>query len=311
MMIYYGMGRGRANARLGSSIGHVLLACLLTFWTCGQVYAAEIDGVTSKPSIDPRDISGVWWTKTYTPRLVPVEGGEIPLTAEGRRRYKENKKAFESRSLENPFKKAGVTTYPELAEIVKTRPALGLKMELPMTEAGMMDSTPKMIVEGPLHRCTAPGVPRIMAAPYPFRIVQTQGQTTFIYEMNRVFRIVRMDVPHANPEVWEPTYTGEAVGRWDGDTLVIDTINFNDMTTIDRSGIPHSDQLHVVEKLRKINGGRQLEALITIEDPVMFTRSWTTRLVYEWRPDVEVQLDWVCDEPHRNLSGVEGIQRAQ
>jgi hypothetical protein len=162
-----------------------------------------------------------------------------------------------------------------------------------------------------LHKCILPGVPRIMAAPYPFRIFQTPGQVTFLYEMNRGYRAVRMDAQHANPEAWDPTYSGESVARWEGNTLVIDTTNFNDRTTVDRSGLPHSDQLHVVERLRKINGGRQLEALITMEDPVTFSKTWTTRLVYEWRPDIRPVTDWVCDEPHRDLSEVAGIKAAQ
>jgi hypothetical protein len=193
---------------------------------------------------------------------------------------------------------------------LRVGPIADLKMH-PQVRSHEYAEDANSLVQNTLHKCMLPGVPRIMAAPYPFRIFQTPGQVTLVYEMNRTFRVVRMDAQHVNPEVWDPSYMGESVGRWEGNTLVIDTTNFNDRTTIDRSGLPHSDQLHVVERLSKINGGRQLEARITIEDPVTFSKPWTTRLVYEWRPDIRPVTDWVCDEPHRDLSEVAGIKAAQ
>lgn len=64
------------------------------------------------------------------------------------------------------------------------------------------------------------------------------------------------------------------VGHWEGDTLVIDTVGFNDRTQVDEEGIVHSTQLHVMERLRKIDDGNAIENIITIEDPVIFTRPW-------------------------------------
>ncbi len=288
-----------------------VLSLLVTLVFLPDARARAADRISEQPSADPREISGVWWTKTYTPRLLPVHGGEVPLTEAGRQFYEQAKEAFTNRSFRNEFAEAGVVrSWRDYVTALRGSGVTGLHTNVPTAGDGPdLSVTPVSIMLGTLRKCLPPGVPRIMAAPYPFRIVQTRGQVTFQYEMNRVYRIVRMDTGHANPDIWDPSYTGEAVGHWEKDTLVIDTVNFNDQTFLDRSGLPHSEQLHVVERLRKIHGGRQLEALINIDDPVMYTTPWTTRLVYEWRPDIRVQGDWVCDEKHRDLSQVKGIPK--
>ncbi len=269
-----------------------------------EVYLPDVNA--SRLS-EARNISGVWWTDTYTPRLLPIGGGEPPLTDEGKAYYEKYKTAFAARTFEDPMKAKGVISYAEFVEALRKGPVTELKTHDPDFRP-RVTSDPKNVIDATLRRCVAPGVPRIMAAPYPFRIMQTPSNlVTIAYEMSRVVRQVRLDARHANIDAWAPSYSGESVGWWEGDTLVIDTINFNDLTTLDRSGLPHSDELRVVERLRKINGGKQLEALITISDPVMYTKPWTTRLVYQWRPDVQPVTDWVCNETHRDLSSIKGI----
>jgi hypothetical protein len=157
-------------------------------------------------------------------------------------------------------------------------------------------------------RCLPHGVPRLMASPYPIQILQTPGQVTFLHEVAHNVRIIRMDETH--PETLEPTYLGHSVGRWEGDTLVVDTRGFNDLTQIDEEGVTHSDRLHVVERFRKIDGGKVLEDLITIEDPVTFTRPWTTRRTYDWRPDVRI-MEYVCEENNRNEPNAHGVTTAK
>ncbi len=283
----------------------VVVIAAIVIWSCAPCLVAHARSPAT--ATGPRDISGVWWTKTYTPHLIPVGGGEVPLTDRGRKLYGQAQEAIKNLTFENTFAKAGlVPSWKDYADAIRRGPVTELHTQAEF--AGKLDKTsPTAIVYGTSRKCLPPGVPRIMAAPYPFRIVQTRGQVTFLYEMNRVYRIVRIDAKHINTDYWDPSYTGEAVGRWEGDTLVIDTANFNEETFLDRSGLPHSDQLHVIERLRKVHGGTQLEALISIEDPAMYSRPWTTRLVYEWRPDVTVQGDWVCDEKHRDLAEVRGI----
>ncbi len=155
--------------------------------------------------------------------------------------------------------------------------------------------------------CLPHGIPRLLASPYPIQIITTPGQMTWVHEVNRNQRWIYMDEPHPpNPP---KTYLGHSVAHWEGDTLVIDTIGLNDKTRIDEEGITHTDQLHVVERIRKIDGGAQLESLITITDPVMFTKPWTTKRLYKARPEVRV-MEYVCEENNRNAP-VDGVTRAK
>jgi hypothetical protein len=157
--------------------------------------------------------------------------------------------------------------------------------------------------------CTPDGVPRLLETPYPFQIIQTRGQVTIVYEMNHAIRLVDMAKPLDNDETLSilPYYDGHSAGHWEADTLVIQTAGFNEKTFIDAYGAPHSDQMHVVERLRKINGGKQLEEVVTIEDPVNYARPFTAQFVYDFHPELRLEA-YVCGEPHRDISNVRGVR---
>jgi hypothetical protein len=155
--------------------------------------------------------------------------------------------------------------------------------------------------------CLPHGIPRLLASPYPIQIITTPGLMTWVHEVNRNQRWIYMDQPQ-NLNL-PKTYLGHSVAHWDGDTLVIDTADLNDKTRIDEEGINHTDQLRVVERIRKIDGGTALESLITITDPVMFTKPWTTKRIYKWRPDVRVE-EYACEENNRNAPE-DGVTRAK
>jgi hypothetical protein len=162
------------------------------------------------------------------------------------------------------------------------------------------------LVDNARHTCLPQGVPRVMTTAYPFLIVQTAGQVSLLFEENRVYRTIRLNAKHADPELWDPSFMGESVGHWQRDTLVVSTINFKTVMFLDDASLPHSDKLAITERLTRANKGTTLEDLITITDPVMFTAPWTTRLAYASRPDVEIVTDWVCGDPHRNITTVKG-----
>ena len=155
--------------------------------------------------------------------------------------------------------------------------------------------------------CVPDGVPRILATPYPLEFIQTPGQTTIIYELNHAIRVVAMDKPLPKDEelIPYPYYDGHSAGHWEGDTLVIETAGFNDKTFLDATGAPHSDAMKTVERLRKT--GNQLEDVVTVHDPDMFTRDWSARFVYRQRNDLRLQ-DYVCGEKHRDISSVRGVK---
>src|SRR6266849_10650803 len=174
-----------------------------------------------------------------------------------------------------------------------------------MIQAGLREGS---IVDKARRVCVPDGVPRVLATPYPFEIFQVPaGQVTFLYEMNHQVRVIVMDkpLPPRQALIVDPKYNGHSIGRWDGDTLVVESAGFNDRTFLDASGLPHSDEMTTVERIRRI--GNQLEDIITIRDPEMYARDWQARFVYDVRNDVRLE-DYACNDTHRDLSGVKGVQ---
>jgi len=171
--------------------------------------------------------------------------------------------------------------------------------------AGLKDGS---IVDKARRVCVPDGVPRVLASPYPFEIFQVPvGQITFLFEMNHQVRVIVMDKPLPSPHTLlvDPKYNGHSVGHWDGDTLVVESAGLNERTFLDASGLPHSDGMTTVERIRKV--GDQLEDIISIHDPAMYERDWQARFVYDERNDVRLE-DYACNDKHRDLSGVKGIR---
>jgi hypothetical protein len=120
-------------------------------------------------------------------------------------------------------------------------------------------------------RCWATGVPAFLLTPaQPMFFVQTPQEVRMIAQHDNDVRRIYLNLPHsADPK---PSWYGESVGHYEGDALVIDTIGLNDKTFVDNFRTPHSDKLHVVERLRLVEGGRFLEAEVVIDDPAVFLK---------------------------------------
>ncbi|MGH9200291.1 MAG: hypothetical protein ACRD2A_03540 [Vicinamibacterales bacterium] len=126
----------------------------------------------------------------------------------------------------------------------------------------------------PEIKCYLPGVPRANYMPFPFQILQNEKAIFFAYEYAGAVRNIYLTDPGpASIDAW----MGQSVGRWEGDTLVVDVTGFNDQSWFDRSGNFHSDKLHVVERYTPL-GPDTLHYEATIEDPEVFTRPWTIRM---------------------------------
>jgi len=145
----------------------------------------------------------------------------------------------------------------------------------------------------PEIKCYQPGVPRAMYMPYPFQILQGTNKIMMVFEYANAQRTIHLDQVEPYPN---DSWMGHSVGRWDGDTLVVDVTSQIDKTWFDRAGDFHSDALHVVERYRMMTPDAiWYEA--TIEDPNVFTRPWSIAMPIYRRLEPNAQLmDYRCIE---------------
>ena len=149
------------------------------------------------------------------------------------------------------------------------------------------------LTRDPEIKCYLPGVPRATYMPYPFQIAHSDSNLLIAYEYAGAVRDVFMKDPGPAPV---DSWMGQSVGRWDGDTLVVDVTGFNDQTWFDRSGNFHSDALHVVERYTRTS--RDVIAYeATIEDPKVFSRPWKMSMALYRRQEPNAQvMDFKCVE---------------
>ena len=151
--------------------------------------------------------------------------------------------------------------------------------------------------------CLPPGGPRLMATPYPMEIIQLpeQKRIIMIFEgATHVWREIYMDGrPHPTGDDLNPTYLGHSVGRWEGDTLVVDIVGFNEQTWLDYFGHPHTDLLHVVEKFSRPNK-RTLHYEALVDDPGAYTKPFNIRWDIPWNATGEL-TEYICQENNKYL----------
>jgi hypothetical protein len=213
---------------------------------------------------DPRDFSGVWWTRGYDRTFRPVTDTPMP-----------------------PAQSAKLLPLTPLE-------AASRQHHLDMEKAG----TP--IADAPTQ-CFPHGVPRLIASPYPVQFVYSPGLITILHEVAHNVRYIHMDGKPPPPDT-PPTFLGYSVGHWEGDTLVVVTDHFNERTQIDEESLSHGPKLAVTERITKFTnkyGGVELRNLITIEDPEHFTKPWTAERLFPWRGDVRIS-EYSCEENNRN-----------
>ncbi len=146
-------------------------------------------------------------------------------------------------------------------------------------------------VDDPHRFCDPLGVPRSDLTSQPIEIVAADDEIYIFYQEDHSWRQIYMD-GRAIPETPDSAYLGYSVGKWDGETLVVDTVGLNDLTWLDDAGHPHSDSLHVVERLRK-TGSDTLQVSLTIEDPRAYTKTWTAaRRIFKSKKGYELAEDY-------------------
>ena len=150
-----------------------------------------------------------------------------------------------------------------------------------------------------LVQCQPVGPVRMLFAPYPMMILQTPRKITLVHEYQHLLQHVYLDEPLPVGDALDPTFMGSWVGHWQGSDLVTESAGFNERTTLDRSGLPHSDALKVVERFRLFDKGRRMRVLITIDDPKTFIHPWSTSVTFVRRPKLELK-EYLCSDDNRN-----------
>ena len=209
--------------------------------------------------------------------FLPPESGPGPVTSVKDHPYVPNglgQSTYRVADLSNPILK------PWAAEQMKKANDAVLAGNIPFTAR---------------ERCWPGGVPDfdIYERDRPIYFLQTPEEVTIVEEHDQQVRHVHMNVPHsAHPAL---SWYGESVGRYEGDTLIVDTIGLNDKTSVDNYRTPHTTELHVVERFKLIDGGKTLQAAITVDDPGAFNMPWSA--VQRWRRQTDRPLaELVCAE---------------
>ena len=153
-------------------------------------------------------------------------------------------------------------------------------------------------------RCLPSGFPQMMfGSGLPHQTLESPGQVTILVEELAFFRIIRLNAKHADDP--DPSYTGDSIGHWEGNTLVVDTIGMNDKTELP-GNIPHSEDLHIVERFTRTSKNR-VELVMTFDDPKTFTRPWA--LITHLNFDADRRMEEYYCENNRNVS-VNGVTTA-
>jgi hypothetical protein len=145
----------------------------------------------------------------------------------------------------------------------------------------------------PYLSCYPPGVPRILLIPFPFEILQSPSRVLMLFEYDHFVRRIYTD-GREHPKDLDATWMGNSIGKWDGDTLVVDTIGFNDKTWLDMLGVPHSEALHVVERIHRVDHDT-LQDDIVIDDPKTLTKPWNVQKIFKLRPKWEI-MEYICED---------------
>ena len=150
-------------------------------------------------------------------------------------------------------------------------------------------------------------------SPYGLEIVHIpELQRVFVFNVSNAnsFRVIYMD-GRGHPPSRAPDYFGHSVGHWDGDTLVVDTVGFSEKFWMNRDGLPHTSQLHLVERLTRVDFDT-LDYEVTVDDPGAYTAPWTSGILLRWNPNQDL-FEYVCQDnnlaPQLMLGAAESIDR--
>ena len=152
--------------------------------------------------------------------------------------------------------------------------------------------------------CLPEGMPAMMGATFPMEVLQSKGQVTVIEEAFTQIRRILLDRPQKAVDDVEPGFYGHSVGRWEGGTLVADTVGVRE--NVRYQNVPHSKDMHIKERI-SLGANGLLRDEITIEDPAVLEKPWTFTFAYRRMPDYQL-LEYVCED-NREYSDEKGVQQ--
>lgn len=235
----------------------------------GLAWAAPTAGAAAQEKASPPDFfsNDAGWLQ-FNVDFSIVPGGTSPLRNDPTHPRISNQEATRTGKQPNYFV-ADVDNAPILKPWVVER----MKKDNAEVLAGKYAFTPHSF-------CMPAGVPGFHLYGFqPLYFIQAPKEVIMIYSNDQQVRHVYLDVPHsANPK---PSWYGESVGHYEGDTLVVDTIGLNDKTFVDNFRTPHTEKLHVVERFKLVDGGKVLQVNITFDDPDAFNAPWTVMQRYD------------------------------
>jgi hypothetical protein len=181
----------------------------------------------------------------------------------------------------------------DLAKYVK-----GQGLTIPFTPLGAERYKNVDMAKNPNAYCLPPGPSRALTGPSPFMIVQHKDVVSFNFENHGVYRVIYLDGRGHPADIADyPQFMGHSIGKWEGDTLVIDTVGINDRTWLDSYGLEHSDKLHLTERFQK-TGPDLIKYTVTYDDPVFFTKPWTATLNFARQKDR--LMEYVCNDNEKD-----------
>jgi len=257
----------------------------------------------SKPSVGGT-LLGLWLavgavaapaTDAPAPAAGPPTGGRSPFGASGALPPDAPKPSADPHDLRGLYymHMAG----PLLPGIDKKNPPLtpaGLavfRQRLANHDAGLVPDDPQV-------QCRPMNAARMYGTGFPqVQIIQSANEIVILLMEDHITRRIALNGQH--PAHLAPTYLGDSIGHWEGDTLVVDTIGFRDDSWLDETGTPGDHNEHLIERFRKVDGGSKLEDQVTIEDPGVFSQPLSFTVPFTWRPDATWD-EIICEEGNRD-----------
>jgi hypothetical protein len=159
-------------------------------------------------------------------------------------------------------------------------------------------------MDHPGVRCWPSGIPEKLNIPDGLKVVHSPDLLLFLYESRTIYRQVFTDGRPLPPRDVQPTWMGYSIGRWEGDTMVVETVGSNGKTWLDMRGLPATEALRVVERYTRPTIGR-IDIEVTIDDPKAYTRPWTVNLQWALQPDTDL-IESICEENSKDLPHMVG-----